>query len=198
MRIVVIGTSGSGKTTMARRLATALGVPMVEIDAINWQPGWRGLNADDPAELVRRVDAATAGPTWVSDGNYSNLRALLWSRATHLVWLDYPRWVVMRRVIGRSLRRVIDRRELWPGTGNRENWRKWARASHPIRWAWATWRRRRTETEARLQDPRYVHLTAVRLRHPREAASVLRRLADANNKNPALAGRASTRSHLPE
>jgi adenylate kinase family enzyme len=176
MRIVVVGTSGSGKTTLARRLALALGVPMVEIDAINWQPGWRGLNADDPAELVRRVEAATAGPTWVSDGNYASVRALLWSRATHLVWLDYPRRVVMWRVILRSVRRAIDRTELWPGTGNRENWRHWLRASHPIRWAWSTWRRRRKETEARLEDPRYAHLTVLRLRHPGDTDRVLQRL----------------------
>jgi adenylate kinase family enzyme len=177
MRVLVVGTSGSGKTTLARRLAAALGVPPIEIDAINWQPGWRGLNADDPAEFVRRVDVATAGEAWVCDGNYGVVRALLWARATHLVWLDYPRHVVMRRVITRSLRRAVDRRELWPGTGNRESWRKWFRASHPIRWAWSTWHRRRTETEARLIEPRYANLKVVRLRHPRDARSVLTRLS---------------------
>lgn len=172
MRIVVVGTSGSGKTTMARRIAAELNLPRVEIDAINWQPGWVGLNAVDPPEFVRRVDAATSGERWVCDGNYSAIRDLLWRRATHLVWLDYPRHVVMRRVILRSIRRAIDRRELLPGTGNRESWRKWGRASHPIRWAWSTWRRRRSETGALLKEPRYAHLTVLRLRHPREARRV--------------------------
>jgi adenylate kinase family enzyme len=176
MRIVVFGTSGSGKTTLARRLAEALSLPFVELDRINWQPGWRGLNADAPEEFVRRVEAATAGPAWVCDGNYGQVRALLWSRATHLVWLDYQRRVIMFRVLRRSIARALDRRELWPGTGNRENWRHWLHPSHPIRWAWSTWRRRRAEAEVRLRDPRFAHLVVFRLRHPREAKAVSRQL----------------------
>src|SRR5437867_235793 len=99
MRIVIFGTSGSGKTTLARRLAAALSLPLVELDRINWQPGWRGLNTDDPAEFVRQVEAATAGEAWVTDGNYSDVRTYLWTRATHLIWLDYERRVIMFRVI---------------------------------------------------------------------------------------------------
>ena len=68
MRIVVVGTSGSGKSTMARGLGQALGLRVVELDAINWQPGWRALDKDDPAEFRSRVAAATAGDNWVSDG----------------------------------------------------------------------------------------------------------------------------------
>ena len=41
MRIVVVGTSGAGKTTLARRIAALLMLPHIELDAINWQPGWR-------------------------------------------------------------------------------------------------------------------------------------------------------------
>jgi len=176
VRIVVFGTSGSGKTTMARRLAAALSLPMVELDRINWQPGWRGLNTDDPAEFARRVAAATAGDAWVCDGNYSGVRTYLWTRGTHLVWLDYPRRVIMFRVIRRSVVRAFDRRELWPGTGNRENWRHWFRASHPIHYAWSTWARRRSEAEARLADPRYANLTVLRLRHPRQATGLVEQL----------------------
>ncbi len=102
---------------------------------------------------------------------------MLWSRATHLVWLDHERRVIMARVIRRSLVRAVDRRELWPGTGNRERFASWFRASHPIRWAWSTWRRRRIEAEARLRDPRFAHLKVLRLRHPREAKTVLERLS---------------------
>jgi adenylate kinase family enzyme len=175
IRICVVGTSGSGKTTLARRLSTALELPFVELDAINWQPGWRDLVTHDPEEFRRRVDAATAGEAWVVDGNYGAARPLVWSRASHLVWLDYDRPVIMARVISRSILRALDRRELW--AGNREDFRKWLRPTHPIRYAWDTWARRRRQYEAMLADPAHAHLKVLRLRLPREAISVLQRLS---------------------
>lgn len=180
MRIVVTGTSGAGKTTLARSLATRLALPHIELDAINWHAGWRDLVQYDQPEFVRRVAEAARAEGWVADGNYGPVRDLLWRRATHLVWLDYERPVIMRRVIGRSLYRVVMRTELWPGTGNRERWLFLLQASHPIRWAWSTWRRRRQETEARLAQPELAHLAVFRLRHPREARGILEQLtADA-------------------
>ncbi len=173
MRIVVTGTSGAGKTTLARLLAAQLALPHIELDAINWQAGWRDLVRHDPPEFVRRVTEAAQAERWVADGNYGPARDMLWRRATHLVWLDYDRPVIMRRVIARSLYRVVMRTELWPGTGNRERWRFLLQASHPIRWAWSTWRHRRIETERRLAQPEFAHLVVMRLRRPREARDVL-------------------------
>ena len=175
MRVVVVGTSGAGKTTMARSLGHALGLRFVELDAINWQPDWRSLDQEDKAEFRRRVAEATAGDGWVSDGNYGTVREDLWNRATHLVWLDYERAVIMRRVITRSVTRAFDGKELW--SGNRENWRSWFDADHPMRWAWDTWKQRRERYETLVADPANAHLTVLRLRHPREASGVAARLA---------------------
>ena len=55
MRIVVVGTSGAGKTILARRIAAQLQLPHIELDAINWQSEWRDLTRHDPEEFVRRV-----------------------------------------------------------------------------------------------------------------------------------------------
>jgi ABC-type branched-subunit amino acid transport system ATPase component len=52
MRIVVVGTSGAGKTTLARRIAALLELPHIELDAINWQPGWRDLTRHPPYSWV--------------------------------------------------------------------------------------------------------------------------------------------------
>lgn len=177
MRVVVVGTSGSGKTTMARRLGQALGAPPIELDAINWQAGWRDLNTHDPEEFVRRVAEAAAAEAWVIDGNYSKVRGALWPRATHFVWLDYDRSVIMPRVIWRSLSRAISGRELWAGTGNTERFRAWADPEHPIRWAWDTWARKRVELEAAFQLPECAGRPVYRLRHPREAAALIAGLA---------------------
>jgi adenylate kinase family enzyme len=177
MRIAVIGTAGAGKTTLARTIVARLNLPHIELDAINWQPGWRDLDRHDPNEFVRRVTAAIRAEAWVVDGGYNSIRDILYRRATHLVWLDYERPVIMWRVIRRTLVRVICRRELW--SGNVEQWRHLLRPSHPIRWAWSTWRRRRAEIEALLARDEQSHLIVYRLRHPSEASGVARNLAAA-------------------
>jgi adenylate kinase family enzyme len=177
VRIAVVGTSGAGKTTLAKRIAIEIGLPYVELDALHWGPGWQALGVSDPGEFARRVAAATAAEAWVVDGNYGAVRALVWDRATHLVWLDYGRPLIMVRVVKRSLLRAIDGAELW--AGNREDWRKWWRPSHPIRWAWSTWQRRRSQFEELLGRAEYAHLVVLRLRRPAQAAGVVERLRGA-------------------
>ncbi|MBS0472559.1 MAG: AAA family ATPase [Proteobacteria bacterium] len=182
MRIAVVGTSGSGKTTLGRALARDLNLPFVELDAINWQAGWRDLNSHDPEEFKRRVGAALGAEAWVSDGNYgAAVGPSTLARATHLIWLDYDRATVMRRVIWRSILRVLDRKELWPGTGNRERFLQWfTDKDHPIRWAWRTHALRRARYEALIADPANAHLKVFRLRHPRDADDLATKLAAPN------------------
>jgi adenylate kinase family enzyme len=177
MRIVVVGTSGAGKTTLARRIAAMLGLPHIELDAINWQSGWRDLTRHDPEEFLRRVHEAIEAEAWVVDGNYGPVRDRVWQRATHLVWLDYERPVIMARVISRTLLRAVLRTELW--AGNRERWRQMLRPSHPIRWAWNTWERRRRETAERLAQRECAHLVVLRLRRPSEVSRAVDLLAKA-------------------
>jgi adenylate kinase family enzyme len=173
MRIVVVGTSGAGKTTLARRIADRLQLPHIELDAINSQSEWRDLTRQDPEEFVRRVTEAIQAEAWVVDGNYGPV----WRRATHLVWLDYDRAVIMARVISRSFLRALLRTELW--AGNRERWHHLLHPSHPIRWAWSTWERRRHETAERLLETDSAHLVVLRLRRPREVSRAVDFLAEA-------------------
>ena len=137
-------------------------------------PNWEALTATNPDEFVRRVGAATSGDGWVCDGNYGLVRDLIWRRATNLVWLDYSRAVVMCRVIKRSVARAFDQTELW--AGNREDWRRWLQPSHPIRWAWSTWRDRRARFAELLNGAQYRHLAVLRLQTPRAAVEVIDQL----------------------
>ena len=109
-RVSVVGNSGSGKSTVAAHLSAHLGVPHVELDAIFHQPGWLPLPA---GEFRHRVALAAEGEGWVIDGDYSVVRDIVWRRADTVVWLDLPRVLVMRRVVGRTLARILLRRELW-------------------------------------------------------------------------------------
>jgi len=190
MRIAVVGTTGSGKTTLAKALAVQLTLPYIELDALNWQAGWRDLSRTDPEEFIRRVTVAIAPEAWVLDGAYGLVRDLVWRRATHLIWLDYERRVIMYRVIFRSLVRATLRTEMW--AGNRERWSHMLRPSHPIRWAWGTWRRRRRDFEERLQRDEYGHLVVLRLRRPREADELLRKLRQTSEPSALTGFRAAS------
>src|SRR5215470_14800607 len=118
-RVVVVGCSGSGKTTLARQLAQLLGAPHIELDALHWLPNWVPRPTDEFCALVAQ---AVAQEQWVTDGNYRAVRDLVWSRATTVIWLNYPFPTVFRRVLWRTLRRTLTREVLY--TGNRESlWR---------------------------------------------------------------------------
>ena len=87
-RILILGRTGSGKTTLARELAAALGVPHVELDSLYFGPDFSRA----PLPVLReRTSAAIAGDRWVTDGNKRAVRDLVWPRADTIVWLDYPR-----------------------------------------------------------------------------------------------------------
>lgn len=171
-RIAVVGTSGSGKTTLAQRLARHLGIKHVELDAVHWGPDW----TPTPREVLRvRVAQALAGNAWVTDGNYSAVRDIVWSRADTVVWLDYPWPVVMGRVTWRTLRRSLFGEELW--NGNREQLRNAAFSRDSIIWwALSTYRRRRREYPLLFRQPEHAHLEIVRLRSSRMANEWLQSL----------------------
>lgn len=176
MRISIVGTSGSGKSTLGARLGQILGVPFIELDAINWQPGWTDLNTHRKDEFNARVADKIAADGWIMDGNYGAVREAILARATDVIWLDYERPVIMRRVIARSFKRAWDQTELWAGTGNTETFARWLDKEHPIRWAWDTWAMRRARYEALFAEPRFAHLNLHRLKAPREADALVARI----------------------
>ena len=177
MRLVVVGTSGSGKTTMARALSRALDLQHVELDGLNWEPGWRSLADEDPEGFFRRVAEAAAGERWVMDGNYTTTKDAHWTRATGIIWMDTPRLTVMRQVIWRSFSRAVGKQELWAGTGNREEFRRWLDREHPIRWAWDTWAMVRSRYQTWFGDGSYEGRPVYRIASRAEAKQLIQQLA---------------------
>lgn len=170
-RVIVLGTSGAGKSTFARELAGLRGCGAIDLDDLHWEPNWTEV----PDDVFRaRVDAATRGDDWVVAGNYLVARDVHWPRATDLVWLDLSRPLVMRRVIGRTFRRVFTRELVC--NGNREDVKlAFFSKDSVIWWAWTTYASRRRELAALFEGlggPR-VH----RPRTPAEAAALLKALA---------------------
>ena len=169
-RILVGGSSGAGKTTMARVLAGRLGIPHIEVDALFHGPGWVPR-----AEFVADVDAATSGPSWVIDHDYAAARHLVWARIDTFVWLDYSRVVCEWRVLRRSVARALLRQELW--NGNRERFfAMFTDPEHPVRWSWTHHADKRAAFDASVADPAHRHIRTIRLRRPAEAREWLRAL----------------------
>ena len=105
-RVAVFGTTGSGKSWLAERLAERAGLRVVELDALFWGRDWQPA----PVDLFRhRVERETNEDGWI----------VVWHPADTLVWLDLPLPVVMSRLLRRTVKRAVTREELW-GTGNRE------------------------------------------------------------------------------
>jgi adenylate kinase family enzyme len=163
-RVLVAGTSGAGKTTLARAVAEVLGCPHVELDSLHHGPGWTTR-----PEFEADVHRAISGERWVGEWQYSAVREALLSRADLLVWLDLPRRVVMTRVLRRTLRRRIRRELLWNGNVEPPLRTFLTDRDHIVRWAWRTHARTGSRvTAARAGRP---DLVVVRLTTPAQVAA---------------------------
>jgi adenylate kinase family enzyme len=87
-RIVIVGASGSGKTTMARSLSKGLSLDLLELDSVNWS-GKVGSKRDEEEAKGLVADFA-ARPNWVIEGVYGWLAIPAIPRASTLIWLDLP------------------------------------------------------------------------------------------------------------
>lgn len=173
-RIIVVGTTASGKTTMASRLSQRLDLRHVELDALHWEANWTKAATD---VLRERVLAALPDDGWVVDGNYSAVRDILWPRADTVVWLDYPLPLILVRLTRRTFVRVASRIELWNGNRERLFAQFFTRDSLYL-WVLQTHRLRRRQYTQLVAEPVYAHLTVIRLRSPHAAARWLATLAN--------------------
>lgn len=170
-RICIIGTTGSGKTTLARQVSQRFLIPHIELDALHWEPNWTSAEA----QVFRdRVTEALSGERWVVDGNYSAVRDIVWGKADTVVFLDYPFWLVIGRLMRRTLRRSLNQEELW--SGNRENIRKSFLSQESIvLWMLQTYQPNRKKYPLLFQQPEYAHLSVVHLQSPKIAEDWLLR-----------------------
>ncbi|MGQ0849857.1 MAG: adenylate kinase [Actinomycetota bacterium] len=176
-RIVVVGGSGSGKTTVARRLAEVLGWPYLEMDSVAHMHGWADGAHEDFLPALKRF---TSGDRWVVDGNYTSwgTREVVWPQADTFVWLDPPRRTAMARVIRRTMRRLLTREELWGAVREPlSNLYSLDPYKNIIVWTWTRSTHVRERYEAALADGVWDHAQVHRLRTKADVARFLETLA---------------------
>lgn len=167
-RILCYGVTGSGKTTLAARIADVTGLPWQEADALTWEPGWVQVPTE---EQRRRVSALVAEERWVLDTAYGSWIDLVLPRAELVIALDYPRWVSLGRLLRRTALRLVDRREVC--NGNVEDLGNLLGSNSIVRWHFQSFRRKRARIVAWEENPSGPDV--LRFRSPRETEAWLAR-----------------------
>jgi adenylate kinase family enzyme len=173
-RIVIVGSSCAGKSTLGQLLGAWLGLPVVELDALYWLPGWQGC---EEHVFLDKVRDAVARERWVLVGNYVQQRDLSWSRADTLIWLDLPLHVTIPRILTRSFRRWRSRELLW-GTNSERFFQQlavWDPERSLIAHNIERHQARRARYAAAMQDPEWTRATWHRLRTRREVDAWVQR-----------------------
>ncbi|MGO2746267.1 AAA family ATPase [Microbacterium sp.] len=170
-RVLIAGVTGSGKTTLARRIAAQWNLVHHEIDALHHGPDWTPRPS-----FLEDIRAFAGTDRWVTEWQYTSkgTDAILAPRADVLVWLDYPWPLVRGRLIRRTVKRRLFRTKLWNGNVEPPLWNReaWSGENDILRWQSDTrhkWDERMPRIEAS-----FPYLTIVRLRHTREAERWLR------------------------
>ncbi|KAH6908194.1 AAA domain-containing protein [Coprinopsis sp. MPI-PUGE-AT-0042] len=107
VRILVVGNSGSGKSTTAAKLGRQLGIPFISLDHIHWEPGWKST-PNDAFKSKIEVALAEAGPSWVVEGDYyERIGNIVLDKSTDVIWLDPPLLLYFPRLLLRTFLRLF-------------------------------------------------------------------------------------------
>jgi adenylate kinase family enzyme len=113
LRIQVVGTSCSGKSTFAKKLSEILQVPYIELDALHWGANWQEA---DTQVFQARITNATLADSWIVDGSYGRkVGDTISDRRNLIIWIDIPFPIILFRFLKRSVRRWWTQELLWGG-----------------------------------------------------------------------------------
>lgn len=97
-RVMIVGCSGSGKSTMAVELGKITGLPVQHLDLIHWKPRWIEREKTEKSSLIHNIESQDE---WIIEGNYSATFPNRTARADVLIWLDLPLGLRVVRILKR-------------------------------------------------------------------------------------------------
>ena len=112
-KIFITGGPASGKTTLSRRIAAMLDIPVCELDGLLLGEEAHGEPFEGRFNLV--VSKITNMNTWVVEGAYLGWVEPLMHQADLIVWMDVPWRVASYRIISRHVKATVARNNRFPG-----------------------------------------------------------------------------------
>jgi adenylate kinase family enzyme len=174
-KIILIGSGGAGKSTLARRLGEALAVEVIHLDKLHWKPNWTSPPKDEWRKTVRKL---IEKDEWVIDGNFNGTMELRMAACDTVIYLDFPRLVCVYRALKRVLK-YYNKTRPDMGEGCRERL-----DFEFLRWVWTFQKSDKPKIEERI-NKLGVDKTIIRLRSPKEVEDFLADLDFTQKEEPA-------------
>ena len=174
-KIVIVGSTGSGKTTFAGRLSKLLDIPHVQLDSLFWKPDWCESTNE---EFRTKVEDAVSQDKWIIDGNYARNQDITTGNADTIIWLDYPLYKITYRVIKRSLKRVWTKEPLWHN--NRESFGKLFSHDSIVLFAITSYNRKNSRYRVMIND-KSIRAKWIRIRNSKDYRKFWEKV-NSNNK----------------
>ncbi len=148
-RVLFHGVTGSGKTSAAHAYSLVTGIPTFSADDdLGWLPNWKGRPIEDQYRIAADI---AAQELWVLDSAYSSWRNIILARTELIVFLDYPRWLSLGRLIRRTVRRIVSRQSVC--NGNTETLRRTLAKDSIIGWHFRSFKRKQDAIAKIRVDP---------------------------------------------
>lgn len=147
-KIIVTGTSGSGKTTVGKKLSKKLGISCTDLDDLYWLPEW---TPREEKEFEEKILEVADGEEWIISGNYSRLSHITWPKADMVIWLDFPLYILLWRTLKRSVVRSFTKEKCCGD--NHESFSRLFSKETIFYWVMRSYHRRKKSYGAYFKDP---------------------------------------------
>ena len=172
-RINIIGTSGCGKTTMAKKLAKLLNYEYIEMDRIFWGPNWQESDYDS---FFKKLGKELKKEKWVLDGNYTKSIPLKWKYTDLVIWLDYSFLRNFFQSFTRAIKRLITREVLWSSSGNKETLKSFFSKESIVLHMVKKYRVHQKRYNLYIKDNNFSHIKFIKLKNPKQVKGFLNNL----------------------